>query len=132
MGTSCSKQESGDQIIETNAILQFSISGIRDIEPVAMASGSGKRINNTRKIQHSEYQEFEALSYFELESQHKSTSIDRQANTEMAPEVRYRDELYEVNGASEKHWRTLNLTANASRSSIWEKIQVVCLLLQYR
>lgn len=66
-----------------------------------MTSTYGKRTKKSVEIKHSEYKDFETLSYFELENQHKLRSNERFANTKMATDIRYRVELYEVNGTTE-------------------------------
>lgn len=108
------KKIDNSQETTTNAVLQFTVSGIKEDLPDANASLYSKNESPINNFQYKEYDDISTLSYFETEDNRKSNAKNLMASTKMSPGIKYRVELFEVNGGGEKHWRTLNLTSNAS------------------
>lgn len=108
---SCEKSTADNKII-TDAVVQFSVSGIREVLPTASSSITKNVIPKTT-YEHKEYDKYETFSYFDTSDGGSLKSKKLLASTTMAPGVKYRVELFEVDGAVEKHWRTLNLQANS-------------------
>jgi len=108
---SCKKSTVEEQIT-TNSIVKFSVSGIRELLPQS-SSSNAKGIISKPTYEHKEFNTFETLSYFDPSGNESSNLKNLRASTTMAPGVRYRVELFEVDGSVEKHWRTLNLQANS-------------------
>ena len=113
---SCSKSDGGGEQITTNAVLQFSVSGIREVLPVAETKMSEKEDAPATIYQHNEHDNYETLSYFAVSDPISSKAKNLLGATKMASGIKYRVELYEINGTTENHWRTLNLEANSSIS----------------
>ena len=113
---SCTKNEDNNRVNESsNALVRFSVSGIEDIQEETnfkSASNVSQREENS-SIQHTSYDGFETMNYFVKSSPKSKVFKELFANTFMAPNIRYRVELFEVNGADEKHIETLDLVANS-------------------
>jgi len=109
--TSCSKSNVEEKITQTNAIIQFGVSGITDVDPSATTMKKRDNAIIQNPIQHVIYKDFETLNYYK--DVNSTLSVGKKmATTTMGSGVKYRVEIFEKNGATEKHWRTLNLTSN--------------------
>lgn len=109
--TSCSKSNVDEKITQTNAIIQFAVSGITDGDPSATTMKKRDNAIIQNPIQHFIYKDFETLNYYKEGNSNLSVG-KKMASTTMESRVKYRVEIFEKNGATEKHWRTLNLTSN--------------------
>lgn len=109
--TSCSKSNVEEKITQTNTIIQFAVSGITDVDPSATTMKKRDNAIIQNPIQHVIYKDFETLNYYKEGNSTHSVG-KKMATTTMESGVKYRVEIFEKNGATEKHWRTLNLTSN--------------------
>lgn len=108
---SCTKSDSDINDSVVNAQLQFSVSGITEINPIGNSEKKGDNNASRFLVKHEKFEHFETTNYYTNDNL-KSGLGKKTAAIAMEVGVRYRVEIYEKSGSIEKHWRTINLVAN--------------------